>query len=89
MLSILRRRPSQVLVALLCAVVLLRMPAPVFAEGAVSSLVTIDEGAALAVVNTSVVNIAACQCSSAASLRFPARCDPSNTLLLEYAVLRL
>lgn len=89
MLPILRSRPSQVLVALLCALVLLRMPAPVFAEGAVSSLVTMDEGTLLAVVNASVVNIATCPCSFAVSLTLPARCDTANTSLLEYTVLRL
>lgn len=89
MLPILRSRPSQVLVALLCAVVLLRMPAPVFAEGAVSSLVTMDEGTVLAVVNTAVVNTATCPCSFAVSLALPARCDTGSTMLLEYTVLRL
>ena len=89
MLPILRSRPPQVLVALLCAVVWLRMPAPVFAEGAVSSLVTLDEGAVLAVVNTSVVNIATCARSFAVSLILPAGCDTADMLLLEHVVLRL
>lgn len=96
MLPILRSRHTQVLVVLvtllctlLSAEVLTRTPAPVLAEAAVSSVLTIDEGTALAVVNTSVVNLAACRCSFAVLLTLPAPRDFANPLLLEYAVLRL
>jgi hypothetical protein len=89
MLSLLRSRPSQVVVALLCTVVLLRMPAPVFAEDAVSSLVKIEERTAITAVIASTPGVALSDCAVAIPIETPARSDAPNHSLIEHSILRL
>jgi hypothetical protein len=88
MLPILRSRPSQILVALLCALVLSRMPAPVFGEDAASTIVTIEEAAALA---ATAPNIDLCMCVLAIGtlIHHPAAIEAPNHSLIESAILRL
>ena len=88
MLTIMRSRPSQVLVALLCALVLSRMPAPIFAEDAIS-VATIEGSAAVAVLTIHVISDPACPGMAATSVPVLARCDSPHPSLLDFAVLRL
>ncbi len=89
MLPILRRRPSQILVAVLCALVLSRMPAPVFAEDAISTVVKFEEIAALAVATTPTI-YGSMSASAIAILIHPsAVIDAPNHPLIEHSVLRL
>lgn len=89
MLPILRCRPPQILVALLCALVLSRIPAPVFAEDAISSLVKIEESTALTAVIDTPAGVPACDSAIAVSVQTPTRTSGPNHSLIEYSVLRL
>ena len=89
MLPILRSRPSQVLVALLCALVLSRMPAPVFAEDTLSSLVNIEDSAAIAGVMAPAAGISVWELPRAIPVHAPTRSDAPNHSLLEHSILRL
>jgi hypothetical protein len=89
MLPILRSRTSQIIVALLCALVLSRMPGPVYAEDATSSLVKIDDGGALALMMTPNVSPAPCLRSISVALTAVSRFDPSNPSLSNDVILRL
>jgi len=88
MLPILRRRYWQVLLAVLCALALSRMPVPMFAEDAISVLVNVEDRAALAVVTTP--NVAECVSASvpATLIQHSAARDTPNPLI-EYTILRL
>ena len=88
MLPILRSRPSQIIVALLCALVLSRMPAPVFGEDAASTIVTIEEAASLA---ATAPNIDLCLCVVAIGtlIHHSAAPDASNHSLIASSILRL
>jgi len=88
MLTIMRSRPSQVLVALLCAIVLSRMPAPIFAEDAIS-VATIEGSMAVAVLTTHAISDAARPGTVATSVIVLARADSPHPPLLDFAVLRL
>jgi len=54
MLPVLRSRPSRLIVALLCAFILSRLPAPACAEDVVSSIVNIEKDVALPAVAADV-----------------------------------
>lgn len=89
MLPILRSRPSQVLVALLCALVLSRIPAPVYAEDAIPSLVKIEESAAIAALIAPTLGMAVGDSVLAVSTQVPTRPDPPNHPSIEHPILRL
>ena len=91
MLPILRSRPSRMLVALLCAVVLSRIPAPVFGEAAASTIVKTDEAAALAALAGTAPNIDLCVCVLAIGtlIHHPGAIEAPNHSLIESAILRL
>jgi hypothetical protein len=89
MLSILRSRPSQILVALLCALVLSRTPALWFAEDAISSIVKVEEAAPFAVVTTCAIGLPVCVSAIVPPIHVLASCDPWNRSLTESSVLRL
>jgi hypothetical protein len=89
MLSILRSRPSQILIALLCALVLSRMPAALFAEDAMSSIVKVEEDASIAVVTTCPIALPICVSTSVSPIHALATCDPRNHSPIESPVLRL
>jgi hypothetical protein len=88
MLPILRRRPSRILVAVLCALLLSRMPAPVFGEDATSTIVKVEESAALSVLAAdsalvepvSVITIL---------IQHSGRNDAPNLSLIHSSILRL
>jgi hypothetical protein len=88
MLPILRSRPSRMLVALLCALVLSRMPAPVFGEDAASTIIKTEEAAALA---ATAPDIDRCLCVLAIGtlIHDPAAIEAPNHSLIESAILRL
>lgn len=89
MLPILRRRPSQVLVALLCALVLSRMPAPVFAEETISSLVKIEESTVISAVIGPSASMTVFDFAIAIPSHTSARSDVPNHPLTEHSILRL
>jgi hypothetical protein len=89
MLPVLRRRPAQILVAVLCALVLSRMPAPVFGEDAAATIVKIEESAALAVIAVPNVDIGDDRSAIATVVRRLAPVTPPSLSLLQFAVLRL
>jgi len=92
MLPVLRRRPAQILVALLCALVLSRMPAPVFAEDAAATIVKVEESAALAavaVIAVPNVDIGNDPSAIATLVRRLAPVEPPSLSLLQFAILRL
>jgi hypothetical protein len=92
MLPVLRRRPAQILVALLCALVLSRMPAPVFGEDAAATIVKVEESAALAALAViALPNVDSGNDPSAIAtlVRRLAPVEPASVSLLQFAILRL
>jgi hypothetical protein len=89
MLPALRRRPAQILVALLCALVLSRMPAPVFGEDAAATIVKVEENAALAVIALPNVDSGNDPSAIATLVRRLAPVEPASVSLLQFAILRL
>ena len=90
MLPILRSRRSRVLVALLCALVLLRMPVPVCAEDAFSSAVKIEESTAKPVVVVAVAAVASVVfCASTTLVQVAAFTCPTKHVVIEQLILRL
>jgi hypothetical protein len=89
MLPILRSRHSQVLVAVLCALVLSRMPALVFAEDAISSLVKVEETEALAVATTVGIDAFVSAPAIAAPIHDSVLSDAPNHPPIEFSILRL
>ena len=88
MLPILRSRPSQILVALLCVVVLSRMQAPVFGEDAASTIVKIEEAAAVEATASSI-DLCMCVLAIGTVLHHSAALDAANHSLIESSILRL
>jgi hypothetical protein len=89
MLPILRRRPSQILVAVLCALVLSRMPAPVFGEDAAATIVKVEESAALAAVVVANIDVGDYPSAIPALIRYPTAVDAPSLSLIQSAILRL
>ena len=89
MLPVLRSDPSRILVALLCALVLSRLPAPVFAEDAFSSLVNIHEATAIAEMAAPAAGVPTCDPAIALLIHVPAPADAVNDSINEHAILRL
>ncbi len=89
MLPILRRRHSQVLIAVLCALVLSRMPVPMFAEDAISTLVKIEDPAAVAVVTSADAAEYVSASVAATRIQYSVTTDGPNHPLIQYSVLRL
>ena len=89
MLPILRSRPSQMLVALLCALVLSRMPAPMLAEDAFASFVKIEESTVITVIIAPTVSLAVFESAIAISVPASTRSDAPNHSFIEHSILRL
>jgi len=89
MFRILRSRPSQMLVAVLCVLVLSRMSAPMCAEDALSSLVKIEESHAITPVLASTPGVALGDSAVAIPIETPVRPDAPNPSLIEHSILRL
>lgn len=88
MLPILRSRPSRMLVALLCAVVLSRIPAPVFGEAAASTIVKTEEATALA-ATAPTIDRCVCVLAIGTLINQPAATEAPNHSLIESSILRL
>jgi hypothetical protein len=89
MLPILRSRPSQILIAVLCTLVLSRMPAPVFGEETISTLAKVEERAALAVATPSIIDACASAAEIVTFIQHSAAADVPNHSPIEHSVLRL
>jgi hypothetical protein len=89
MLPLLRSRPSQMLVALLCALVLSRVPAPVFGEDAASMIVSVDETGAAMVALAPGIDMCVCGDAIETFVQHPGSTEIPNHSLLESSILRL
>ena len=90
MLPILRSRSSRVLVAMFCALALLRMPLVAFAEEATSfSSVIIDAPAAPTITAADTLEVSVFTSTIGSPLEFPFANRAPNALLIEYSILRL
>jgi hypothetical protein len=89
MLPTLRRRPSQMLVALLCALVLSRMPAPMVAEDAFASIVKIEESTVITAVVSPTVTMAVFESALAIAVQVSTRSDAPIHPFIEHSILRL
>lgn len=89
MFRILRSRPSQMLVAVLCVLVLSRMSASMFAEDALSSLIKIEESTAITAVIASPPGVALSDSAVAIPIETPVRSDAPSHSLIEHSILRL
>jgi hypothetical protein len=89
MLPLLRSRPSQMLVALLCALVLSRVPAPVFCEDAASMIVNVDETGVPVVALAPGIDMCVGGYAVETFVQHPGSSEISNHSLVGSSILRL
>ena len=89
MFGIMRSRPSQMLVAVLCVLVFSRTSAPMFAEDALSSLVKIEESTAITALMVSIPPVGLSDSTVAIPIETRVRSDAPNQSLIEHSILRL
>ena len=88
MLLVLRSRPSRLIVALLCALILSRLPAPACAEDVVSSIVNIERDVALPAVAADVAAISIGEIVTVATPMFERTFAPDKPYI-QQSVLRV
>ena len=89
MLPILRSRSSRIVVALLCALVLSRVPASVFAEDTTSSPFQLDEAAAVAIVTVPAIAHTVTGGAIGAPTQASVPCGACDLSMSEHTILRL